>query len=100
MDVHILCCSNHASVSVLAPVLDLVLMYSWQFALTLPEGPQSWTLMTMRPTVQSTKRMKEPIMTMPGSSCRWEMSQSMAMMKTTEREPTVTQYGKYLTCHH
>jgi hypothetical protein len=70
VDVQMLCCSNHASVLVLGPVIDVEPTYNWQLALTLPDGPQSWTLMTIKPTVHSTKSIKAPIMTMPGSSCR------------------------------
>lgn len=70
-------CSNHASVSTLTPVCDTEPTYSWQLAFTLPAGPQSCTLMTISPTVQRTKSMKAPMMTIPGRSWRWEMSQSM-----------------------
>jgi len=42
------------------------------------------------------KRMKAPIITIPGRSCRWDISQSMTKMKSRVREEVVTQYGKYL----
>lgn len=65
-------------------------MYSWQLLL-IPDSPHSWTLITIKPTVHNTKRMKAPMMTSPGKSCRCEMSQSMIRMKRTETEPTEIQ---------
>jgi hypothetical protein len=53
-------------------------------------------LNTTRPTIQRIKRMKEPIMTIPGRSCRWEMSHSMMKMKTSPIDAEQIQYGKYL----
>jgi hypothetical protein len=41
--------------------------------------------------------MKDPIMTIPGRSWRWEISQRRARMKRIEREAVVIQYGKYLS---
>lgn len=45
----------------------------------------------MRPTTQRTRRMKEPMMTIPGSSWRCEMSQSMMIMKKRESAETEIQ---------
>lgn len=92
----ILLCSNQANVAVLAPVLCSPSTYKLQFPLTLPVGPQSSIETTMSPTIHRMKRMKDPIMTIPGRSWRWEMSQSIMRMKRREREADVTQYGKYL----
>jgi hypothetical protein len=69
----ILCCSNHANVLIDAPVWVTELTYVLQLLFTLPVGPQSSIEMTMRPTSQRTKRMKEPRMTIPGIRDRWEM---------------------------
>jgi hypothetical protein len=48
-------------------------------------------LNTIRPTIQRTNRMKEPIITIPGRSCRWAMSQSMMQMKRRPIEAEVIQ---------
>jgi hypothetical protein len=91
-DSQILCCSNHASVPSFAP---LVPPSSWQVPFT-PLGPHSSILNTTRPTIQRINRMKEPIITIPGRSCRWEMSHSMMKMKTRPIDAAQIQYGKYL----
>ena len=69
-DWQILFCINHANVLSFWPVLGLALTYNWQLPLTLPLGPHNCIETTMRPTVQRTRRMKQPMMTMPGSNWR------------------------------
>jgi hypothetical protein len=59
-------------------------------------GPHSSILNTTRPTIQRINRMKEPIITIPGRSCRWEMSHSMMRMKRRPIDAEQIQYGKYL----
>jgi hypothetical protein len=91
-DSQILCCSNHASVSPLTPADP---GSNWQVPFT-PLGPHSSILYTTRPTIQRINRMKEPIITIPGRSCRWEMSHSMMRMKRRPIDAEQIQYGKYL----
>lgn len=43
-----------------------------------------------------TNRMKDPMMTMPGSSWRWLMRLRIRMKKRTASAETVTAYGKSL----
>jgi hypothetical protein len=62
----------------------------------LPLGPHSSILTTISPTIHKMKRIKEPMMTIPGSSCRWEISQSMMIMKRRANAAAVIQKGKYL----
>jgi len=40
--------------------------------------------------------MKEPIITIPGRSCRWEISHSMMKTKRRPIDAEQIQYGKYL----
>ena len=63
---------------------------------TDPEGPKSCIEVSTRPVSQRTKRMKVPRMTMPGSSCRWDMRPMMRPTKRMPSEETVIWYGKSL----
>ncbi len=45
----------------------------------------------------STKRIKDPIMTMPGSSCPWLMRMRMRIKNSTASAETVTANEKSLT---
>lgn len=77
---HIDLCSSHANVPWLFPVGDVLHTKRLQFELTEPTGPHNSILTTMSPTIQSTKNMKEPSMTMEGRSRRWAMSHSSVAM--------------------
>jgi hypothetical protein len=81
---------------VFAPLTPCPDTYIWQLLFTLPDGPHSCMLMTIKPTSHRTKRMKDPMITMPGRSWRCEISQSMTMMKNTASAETVISYAKYL----
>jgi hypothetical protein len=71
-NLQILHSSNHANVPIETPeISSCESVLHCEF--TLPTGPQSTRLMMTKPTIQSTKRMKEPIMTTPGRSRRCEM---------------------------
>ncbi len=91
-----LICSSQASVPWLFPVGSVLQTSRLQLELTEPTGPHSSMLTTMSPTSHSTKNMKEPRMTMEGSSRRCAISHRREAMKTMVRAATVMKYGKYL----
>jgi hypothetical protein len=86
-----LCCSKYASEATLGPEASAPFTYRLQFPFTLPVGPHSSMEMTISPTIHSTNSMKEPITTIPGSSCRWDIRYSIMKMNRIERAETVIQ---------
>lgn len=85
---HILLCSNHDRVCSDWPV-GFELKTCWLQLDETPEGPQSSTDTTIRPTNQRTNNMKPPIMTIEGRSRRWKMSHSNNPMKMMQMAETV-----------
>ena len=49
----------------------------------------------IRPTTHRISNINDPIITIPGRSCRRAINQNMIKIKITDKVPTVTQYGKY-----
>nr|POE48898.1 hypothetical protein CFP56_38995 [Quercus suber] len=92
----ILFCASHARLLRLKSLLGREKTYSWQRPLTSPAGPKSWIAVSIRPVMYSTSRMKEPMMTTPGSSRRCRTSTMRMMMKMTVSAPTAIPKGMIL----
>jgi len=86
---------NHANVSTLTPLNELLVTNCWQFPFTFPL-PYSWIDVSISAASHNTNNMKLPRIITPGINWRWEAIQRMATRKRMAREETVMLKGKIL----
>lgn len=89
-----LLCVNQAKVSTEIPRNSCPVTYVLQFALTLPEGPNSCMDVSMSVVSQSTNKMNEPRRMTPGISSRRPARMRMMRRKINVKPEVTTPNGK------